>query len=69
MRRKMPHTATYKGHKVKVTLWTGETFIDRFINRTKNKRVIFENRIVRSGDIKSFVPYHAENHGNHERKI
>lgn len=54
---KTPHTATYKGHWVKVKLRSGEEFTDQFIERTKNKRVIFKDREVRQGDIKSFVPW------------
>lgn len=64
---KLPHTATYKGKRVKVVLHSGEMFIDKFVERTKNKRVVFENHMVRAGDIKSFTPYHALNHGTHER--
>lgn len=63
-RRRTPHTATYKFHKVKVTLHSGETFIDRFIDR-KSNYVLFKTRKVRKGDIRSFVPFHAENHGGH----
>lgn len=54
--------------KVKVTLKSGEVFIDRFMDRIRNKRVIFATRTVRAGDIKSFVPFHAENHGTLKRK-
>ena len=63
-RRRTPHTATYKFHKVKLTLRAGETLVDRFIDR-KSNYVIFKERTVRKGDIKSFVPYHADNHGKH----
>ncbi len=52
-----PHTATYRGHWVKVKLKSGEEFTDQFIERTKNKRVIFKDHQVRQGDIKSFVPW------------
>lgn len=64
---KMPHTATYKFHKVKVTLKNGTSFVDRFLERTRNKRVIFYDHECMAGDIKSFTPYHAESHGKHKR--
>lgn len=38
-------------------LRSGEEFVDQFIERTKNKRVIFKNHTTRQGDIKSFVPW------------
>lgn len=64
---RLPHTATAKGRMVKVTLLTGEIFYARFMDRTKNKRVIFDTRTVRAGDIKSFVASHALSHGNQRR--
>lgn len=54
---KTPHTATYRGHWVKVKLRSGEKFVDQFIERTKNGRVIFKDHTVRQGDIKAFVPW------------
>lgn len=62
----MPHTATYKYHKVKVRLKSGEWFVDRFLDR-KSTVIIFQNRRVRRGDIVAFIPYHGENHGQHKR--
>lgn len=63
------HTATYKGRWVWVKLVSGETFIDQFITRTKNKRVIFKGRIVRQGDIKSFNPNGSNSPNSDKRKI
>lgn len=63
-RARTPHTATHRFHKVKVVLRSGEVFIGRFLDR-KSNYVIFKERTVRKGDIKSFVPFHADNHGKH----
>lgn len=50
-----PHTATRQGKRVFVQLKNGERFVDRFVTRTGNKVVIFEQRgRVPVGDIKSF---------------
>lgn len=65
---KTPHTATYKGHWVKVKLRSGEEFTDQFIERTKNKRVIFKDREVRQGDIKSFVPWGSNSPNANKKK-
>lgn len=48
-----PHTAVKKGKRVKVVLKSGETFIDKFMDR-KARYVIFENHKVEKGNIKSF---------------
>lgn len=49
------HTATYRGKRVLVTLRSGEQFVDRFVERTPKKFVVFEGRKVRVGDIKQFI--------------
>lgn len=55
-----PHTATRRNKRVKVVLVTGETFIDRFWDRTP-KWVFFKERgKVRRGDIKAFTVYKGE---------
>lgn len=52
---KTPHTAVYKGKRVKVILRDGEEFIDKFVDR-KSRFVIFENHSkVLRGSIKSFA--------------
>lgn len=57
---KTPHTATFRGKRVRVVLKTGETFIDRFITRTPGKWVEFQQHgRVRSGDIKAFSNYRS----------
>lgn len=54
---KTPHTATYRGKRVRVKLRSGLVFIDKFHSRTKSY-VIFENRgRVHKGDIASFSNY------------
>lgn len=50
------HTATYKGMWCKVKLKNGEEFIDKFLDRTKGKKVVFEKRTVGQGDIFTFIP-------------
>jgi len=52
---KTPHTMTARGKRVRVTLLTGETFIDKFLERTPKKVLVFASgRRVRCGDVKSF---------------
>ena len=51
-----PHTSCRKGKRVTVGLKNGETFIDKFVGR-KGSRVLFENREVIRGQIKSFSIY------------
>lgn len=55
-----PHTATYRGKRVRVVLITGEVFIDQFWERNP-KWVWFKNKgKVRRGSIKSFTIYKAK---------
>ena len=49
-----PHTAVKRGKRVKVVLKNGETFVDKFVERT-SRYVTFETRKVLKGDIKSFA--------------
>lgn len=50
----MPHTACYRGKRVRVKLRDGEVFVDKFHDRT-DKFVIFQSgRKVSKGDIVSF---------------
>jgi len=65
MSRKTPHTATYRMHKVYVTLKSGEEFTDRFIER-KGRFVYFQNRPrIHRSQIDKFVCFHAENFRSH----
>lgn len=57
-----PHTATYKGKRVKVVLKDGTEFIDRFKD-SKSKYVMFDRRTVKRSDIKKFILIK----GNHEK--
>lgn len=53
-RRRMPHTACYRGKRVRVKLRDGEVFVDKFHDRT-DKFVTFQSgRRVSKGDIVSF---------------
>ena len=54
MSRKQPHTSTVPGRRVYVETRDGEVFIDRFVERRKNKRVVFAGRTVPAGDIAVF---------------
>lgn len=48
------HTATYRGKTVHVILRDGTTFVDKFLERTPGKWVIFQRRgRVRAGAIRS----------------
>jgi hypothetical protein len=50
----MGHTATFRGRTVFVILKTGERFTDKFIDRTRNRTVVFEARgRMPAGDIRS----------------
>jgi hypothetical protein len=52
---KTPHTITARGRHVRVTLKTGETFEDRFVERTRKRVLVFgSGRRVAVGDVKSF---------------
>lgn len=58
---KTPHTVTGRGKMVRVTLRTGETFEDRFIERTRNKWIVFgSGRRVHVGEVKSFSDRRAQ---------
>lgn len=50
-----PHTMVHKGKMVLVIMKSGESFEDRFVERTRNKHLVFEHRTVRLGDVKSFI--------------
>lgn len=54
---KTPHTATQRGKLCRVKLKDGTVFIDRFVDRTSGKRVIFATRTVSAGDIQSMSDY------------
>ena len=49
------HTATYRGLRVYVELRDGTAFLDRFVERTRSKFLIFEEHRVRVADIRSFT--------------
>jgi hypothetical protein len=57
---KQPHTRTNRGKRVRVELKNGEVFIDRFLERTPKKWLIFESRKVRAGDVKAFSDVRAK---------
>jgi len=56
---KMPHTSTYKGKRVYVRLKNGERFVAKFMDR-KGKFIIFDTRMVSSGEVKAFAIYRGE---------
>jgi hypothetical protein len=57
---KTPHTAINRGKRVRVELKDGTVFVDRFLDRTRGKVCVFEQRgRVRVGDSKAFSPYRA----------
>ncbi len=65
-----PHTYTNRGKRVRVQLRTGEVFIDKFLERTKKKILIFESgRRVRQGDIKSFSDHRPLQPVSREHKV
>jgi len=53
-RQRTPHTSCARGKRVRVTLRSGGSFVDRFIEKT-SRSVVFENRKVDRSDIKSFT--------------
>lgn len=67
---KTPHTMTARGRTVRVTLRSGETFIDKFVERTRKKVLIFESgRRVPAGDIKSFSDRRVLQPVSRERRV
>lgn len=56
---KQPHTACYRGKRVRVKLKSGEVFLDRFHDRTKSVVFFQSGRKVLKGDIVSFSFYKA----------
>lgn len=52
---RLPHTNVARGKKVLVVLRSGEQFEDRFIERTKNKRLVFEGRTIPVGEVRQFI--------------
>ncbi len=54
---RQPHTACYRGKRVRVKLKSGEVFVDKFHDRTKSFVVFQSGREVKKGDIVSFSFY------------
>ena len=52
---KTPHTMVPRGKMVLVVLKSGESFEDRFVERTRHKLLIFEQHAVQVGEVKSFI--------------
>lgn len=57
---KTPHTSTYRGKRVYVRMKTGERFVAKFIER-KGRFIVFDSRMVDSGDVKAFAIYREKN--------
>jgi hypothetical protein len=56
MGRLLPHTACARGTKVRVTLKDGRTFIDKFLERTPGKWLLFATHgCVRAGTVNQFI--------------
>jgi len=67
---KTPHTVTARGRLVRVTLKTGETFVDRFLERTAKKVILFASgRRVAAGEIRSFSDRKPQQLISKERRI
>lgn len=67
---KTPHTYTKRGKRVRVQLISGEVFIDKFLERTAKKIIVFASgRRVRQGDIKSFSDFRPLQPVSRERRV
>lgn len=67
---KTPHTMTARNRKVRVTLKTGETFEDRFVERTRKKVLVFKSgRRVPAGDVRSFSDLKPQQEISKHRRV
>lgn len=66
---KTPHTQTRRGKRVRVELKSGEVFVDKFLERTRKKLLIFEGRTVRVGDVKAFSDVKAQQEVSRHRRL
>lgn len=57
MRFKTPHLSVHKGKRVLVLLRNGERIISKFIEKTKNGKVILEDREIPGNEIRSLSIY------------
>lgn len=59
---KLPHTCTYRNHKVTIVLKNGQIILDRFKERPKCKRwIVLKNYgRISLNNIKSFTPFRKE---------
>ncbi len=46
---RQPHTMTARGKRVYVQLRDGTEFVDRFVERTRRKDLVFQTRTVKAG--------------------
>lgn len=59
---KQGHTACHRGKRVRVTLWTGEVIIDKFVTRTHNALVFEVHGKIAREDVRSFAIYKEYTH-------
>jgi hypothetical protein len=57
----MPHTHAPRGKRIRVVLKDGSVFVDKFIERRAHD-VVFAERTVRAGLIKSFTIWRTPPH-------
>lgn len=52
---KTPHTAAWRGKRIKVVLRDGTTFVDKFIERTMSHVFFEEHGRFKKSDIRAFI--------------
>ncbi len=58
---RIPHTACYRGKKVKVILRDGTEIVDYFMDRTDRWIVLRETGRIMKSDLRAFIILKAEN--------
>lgn len=52
-----PHTATYRGRRVRIKFRDGHVVVTKFVERTRNKWIVTEAGRFRAAEVASFSDY------------